>query len=52
MRVCMCARMYARAYDCQDTTGHGTPPEHDTPPEKRGTQDNRHKNKICDYWEI
>lgn len=28
VRVRMYARMFARAYDCQDTTGHGTPPEH------------------------
>ena len=27
VRVHMYARMYARAYDCQDYTGHGTPPE-------------------------
>lgn len=24
----MRVRIYARVYDCQDTTGHGTPPEH------------------------
>ena len=23
-------RVYARVYDCQDSTGHGTPPEHRT----------------------
>lgn len=40
------ARMYARAYDCQDTTR-----DTGTLPEKRGIKA-KHKNKICDCWAI
>lgn len=49
--------MYARAYDCQDTTethdhdqhstGHGTQPERTT---RKGRNTGKHKNKIWDYW--
>ena len=52
------ARMCARVYDCQDTQAtreEHTPPDtghrRNTPLAKRGTQA-KHKNKICDCWEI
>ena len=57
VRVRVCARMYARAYDCQDSTGHTTrtttrtrtPPEHTTGKERNA---GKHKNKIYYYGEI
>ena len=53
VRVRMYARMYARAYDCQDSTSdtRGTRTAGTRQPEKRGTRA-KHTNKICDCWEI
>lgn len=44
-------RAYVCAYNCQDSTGHGTAPDTGHHRKKRGTQAKR-ENKICDCWEI
>ena len=40
----MCARMYARTYNCHDTTGHTTS-THDNDQHTNGTQDTSGKGR-------